>query len=117
VCVIIIGKGLQGKHGKMAYLERWMSSISSLTKATDTEFSVTFDWDHEKMGVPGAFIIRNNHHSQFYLKRVTIYDIPGHGSITFVCNSWVYPAHRYTKDRVFFSNKVINSFLSNGIKL
>ncbi|WJX21007.1 Linoleate 9S-lipoxygenase 5 [Trifolium repens] len=98
-------KGLQGKHGKVAYLERWMSSISSLTKATDTEFSVTFDWDHEKMGVPGAFIIRNNHHSQFYLKRVTIYDIPGHDSITFVCNSWVYPAHRYTKDRVFFSNK------------
>lgn len=91
----------------MAYLERWISSISSLTTATETEFSVTFDWDHEKMGVPGAFIITNNHHSQFYLKTVTIEDIPGHAPITFVCNSWVYPAHRYTHQRVFFTNKVI----------
>lgn len=98
-------KGLQGKHGKVAYLERWISSISSLTTAIDTEFSVTFDWDHEKMGVPGAFIITNNHHSQFYLKTVTIEDIPGHAPITFVCNSWVYPAHRYTHQRVFFTNK------------
>ncbi|XP_004496745.1 linoleate 9S-lipoxygenase 5 [Cicer arietinum] len=98
-------KGLRGKHGKVAYLERWISSISSLTTATETEFSVTFDWDHEKMGVPGAFIITNNHHSQFYLKTVTIEDIPGHAPITFVCNSWVYPAHRYTHQRVFFTNK------------
>ncbi|KAK7280144.1 hypothetical protein RJT34_25206 [Clitoria ternatea] len=98
-------KGLRGKHGKVAHLERWVSTVSSLTKATDTEFSVTFDWDHEDMGVPGAFIIRNHHHSQFYLKTVTIEDIPGHGPVHFVCDSWVYPAHRYTKDRVFFANK------------
>ena len=105
--LLLLAKGLKGKHGKVACLERWMSSISSLTTATDTEFSVTFDWDHEKMGVPGAFIIINNHHSQFYLKTVTLDDIPGHGPITFVCNSWVYPTHRYTHDRVFFANKVI----------
>lgn len=96
--------GLRGKHGKVAHLERWVSTISSLTSATDTEFSVSFDWD-ENMGVPGAFLIRNNHHSQFYLKTVTIEDIPGHGPINFVCNSWVYPAHRYAYDRVFFANK------------
>lgn len=102
---------MQGKHGKVAYLERWISSISSLTRASDTEFSVTFDWDHEKMGVPGAFKIRNNHHSQFYLKKVTIEEIPGHGPVTFLCNSWVYPAHRYTHDRVFFANKVIHFFI------
>ncbi|KAG4998376.1 hypothetical protein JHK82_029161 [Glycine max] len=96
--------GLRGKLGKVAHLERWVSTITSLTSATDTEFTVTFEWD-ESMGVPGAFIIRNNHHSQFYLKTVTIEDIPGHGPVNFVCNSWIYPAHRYAHDRVFFANK------------
>ncbi|KAL2948581.1 hypothetical protein AAZX31_20G132400 [Glycine max] len=92
-------------RGKVANLERWVSTITSLTSTTDTEFSVTFEWD-ESMGVPGAFIIRNNHHSQFYLKTLTIEDIPGHdGPVNFVCNSWVYPAHRYAHDRVFFANK------------
>lgn len=102
-----------GKHGEESYLERWVSTISSLTSASDTEFWVTFDWDHEKMGVPGAFIIRNHHKSQFYLKTVTIEDIPGHGPVNFVCNSWVYPAHRYTHDRVFFSNKVTHLLQSS----
>ncbi|MED6138211.1 Linoleate 9S-lipoxygenase 5 [Stylosanthes scabra] len=97
-------KGLRGKHGKVAYLERWVSKISSLTGAKETEFAVKFDWD-ESIGVPGAIIVRNNHHSQFYLKTITIEDIPGHGPLHFLCNSWVYPAHRYTYDRVFFSNK------------
>ncbi|KAK7834054.1 putative linoleate 9s-lipoxygenase 5 [Quercus suber] len=30
---------------------------------------------------------------------------PGQGRVHFVCNSWVYPADKYGKDRVFFSNK------------
>jgi len=107
LCVLCcVAKGLQGKQGKVAYLEKWVSTISCLTSASDAEFWVTFDWDHEKMGVPGAFIIRNHHKSQFYLKTVTIEGIPGHDPVNFVCNSWVYPAHRYTHDRVFFSNKV-----------
>ncbi|XP_057735899.1 linoleate 9S-lipoxygenase 5-like [Arachis stenosperma] len=97
-------KGNRGKHGKVAYLERWVSKITSLTGAKETEFGVKFDWD-ESIGVPGAIIVRNNHHSQFYLKTITIEDIPGHGSLHFPCNSWIYPAHRYTYDRVFFSNK------------
>ncbi|KAK7831226.1 putative linoleate 9s-lipoxygenase 5 [Quercus suber] len=41
----------------------------------------------------------------FYLKTVTLEDVPGHGRVHFVCNSWVYPAHRYRYNRVFFSNK------------
>ncbi|XP_019442189.1 PREDICTED: linoleate 9S-lipoxygenase 5, chloroplastic-like [Lupinus angustifolius] len=99
------GNGLRGKRGKESYLKRWISKISSLTKATDTEFSITFEWDHEMMGVPGAFIIRNYHHSQFYLKTLTIQDIPGHAPLHFLCNSWVYPVHRYTSPRLFFANK------------
>ncbi|KNA19536.1 hypothetical protein SOVF_060820 [Spinacia oleracea] len=94
--------GLGGKLGKIAYLEKWISTITSLT-AGETTFNVTFEWD-ESETVPGAFIIKNHHHSQFYLKTVTL-DIPGHGPLHFVCNSWVYPAHRYKYNRVFFSNK------------
>lgn len=96
----------KGNLGKVAYLEKWITTITPLT-AGDIEFSVTFDWD-ESLGYPGAFIIRNHHHSQFYLKSLTLNHVPSHehNQIHFVCNSWVYPAHRYKYDRVFFSNKV-----------
>ncbi|KDP40158.1 hypothetical protein JCGZ_02156 [Jatropha curcas] len=94
---------LRGKHGKVAFLESWVKKITPMA-AQETEFNITFDWD-ESMAVPGAFIIRNHHHSQLYLKTVTLEDVPGHGRVHFVCNSWVYPAHRYKYDRVFFSNK------------
>ncbi|KAF8018100.1 hypothetical protein BT93_H3106 [Corymbia citriodora subsp. variegata] len=96
-------RGLQGKLGKPAYLEEWITTITPLT-AGDSAFKVTFDWD-EEVGVPGAIIVQNKHHSQFYLKTVTLEDVPGEGQVHFVCNSWVYPADRYKKDRVFFSNK------------
>ncbi|KAM1749601.1 hypothetical protein ACFX12_010442 [Malus domestica] len=92
-----------GKVGKPAYLENWVTTITPLT-AGETAFDVTFDWD-EEIGVPGAFIVRNYHHSEFYLKTVTLEDVPGEGRVHFVCNSWVYPADKYKKDRVFFANK------------
>lgn len=100
---------LRGRLGKAAYLEKWVSGITTIT-AGETEFDVSFDWD-ESMGVPGAFIIKNHHHSQFYLKTVTLDDVPGHGRLHFVCNSWVYPTHRYKYHRVFFSNKVIQFWI------
>ncbi|VVA12680.1 PREDICTED: linoleate 9S-lipoxygenase [Prunus dulcis] len=93
----------RGKVGKPAYLEDWVTTITPLT-AGECTFEVTFDWD-EEIGVPGAFIIRNDHHSEFYLKTLTLEDVPGEGRIHFVCNSWVYPAKNYKKDRVFFANK------------
>ncbi|NP_001268178.1 lipoxygenase [Vitis vinifera] len=95
--------GLQGKLGKPAYLEDWITTITSLT-AGESAFKVTFDWD-EEIGEPGAFIIRNNHHSEFYLRTLTLEDVPGCGRIHFVCNSWVYPAKHYKTDRVFFTNQ------------
>ncbi|XP_057512598.1 probable linoleate 9S-lipoxygenase 5 [Actinidia eriantha] len=95
--------GLRGKVGKPAYLEDWITTIATLTPG-DTEFNVTFDWD-EEIGVPGAFIIRNFHHSEFYLKTLTLDHVPGHGRVHFVCNSWVYPAEKYKTDRVFFTNQ------------
>ena len=97
---------MQGKIGRPAYLENWITTITPLI-AGESAFKVTFDWENE-IGVPGAFLIRNNHHSEFYLKTLTLEDVPGQGRVHFVCNSWVYPANKYEKDRVFFSNKVIN---------
>lgn len=75
---------------------------------------MSFDWE-DSIGVPGAFIIKNNHRSQFYLKTVTLEDVPNHGKVHFVCNSWVYPAHRYKYDRVFFANKVFPPSYSKTI--
>ncbi|WCJ43140.1 Linoleate 9S-lipoxygenase 1 [Euphorbia peplus] len=97
--------GVQGKVGKPAYLEDWNDSTFSSITPGDSVFKVTFEDDDNDIVIPGAFIIKNHHHSEFYLKTVTLEDVPGHGRIHFVCNSWVYPAKRYTKDRVFFTNK------------
>ncbi|KAL5701873.1 hypothetical protein ACHQM5_027159 [Ranunculus cassubicifolius] len=97
------GNGVRGQIGKKAYLEKWITKISPLV-AGETAYTITFDWD-ESEGVPGAFIVENRHHSQFYLRTVTLEDVPGAGRIHFLCNSWVYPTHRYKYPRVFFSNK------------
>ncbi|CAK9186384.1 unnamed protein product [Ilex paraguariensis] len=96
-------KGLKAKLGKAAFVENWISTFTSVS-AADATFNIFFEWD-ESMSVPGAFIIKNYHHNQFYLKTVTLEDVPGHGQIHFICNSWVYPAHRYKYNRVFFANK------------
>ena len=96
---------MRGNIGKPAYLENWITKITSLT-AGDSAFEVTFDWD-EEIGLPGAFIVRNFHHNEFYLKTLTLHDVPGHGRVHFVCNSWVYPADKYKTDRIFFVNQVI----------
>ncbi|CAH1443655.1 unnamed protein product [Lactuca virosa] len=94
---------LKGKLGNPAILEDWITTITPLT-VEDTEYEVSFEWD-DKIGVPGAFLVKNRHHSEFYLKTLTLHDVPGHGHVHFICNSWVYPSKYYLKDRIFFSNK------------
>lgn len=82
----------------------WETNITQIT-AADVTCNVNFEWE-EEVGVPGAFIVKNSHHNEFYLKTVTLEDVPGHGRIHFVCNSWIYPAECYKKERVFFTNQV-----------
>ncbi|KAK4491090.1 hypothetical protein RD792_001812 [Penstemon davidsonii] len=94
---------LKGKVGKVAYLEKWVTTFTSLTPE-DSTYDINFDWE-EELGVPGAFIIKNSHHNEFYLKTLTLENVPGHGRIHFVCNSWVYPSDKYKTSRVFFSNQ------------
>lgn len=109
----MVAKGLQGKLGKPAYLENWNSTDTDVA-AGESIFSVNFDYEHE-IGKPGALLIKNNHHSEFYLKTVTLEHVPGHGRVHFVCNSWVYPDKKYEKDRVFFTNKVIKCFSNSMV--
>lgn len=99
-------KEFQGKVGKKAYLENWITKMVPVNPK-ETTFKVTFDWD-EEMGIPGAFFIRNNHFTKFFLKSLTLEDVPLVGRIHFDCNSWIYPSIKYNKDRIFFVNKVIS---------
>jgi linoleate 9S-lipoxygenase len=95
---------LRGIVGKAANLENWVTTITPLT-ADHATFGVTFEWDKE-IGVPGAFLITNHHHHEFYLKTLTLEAVPGHGRLHFVCNSWIYPTNYYNnKDRIFFTNQ------------
>uniref|UniRef100_A0A0A9FXP8 PLAT domain-containing protein n=1 Tax=Arundo donax TaxID=35708 RepID=A0A0A9FXP8_ARUDO len=100
--------GNRGRVGAEANLERWPASLPSLTTG-ESNFGVTFDWEVEKLGVPGAIIVKNYHSSEFFLKTITLDDVPGRGTVTFVANSWVYPVGKYRYNRVFFANDVSSS--------
>ncbi|XP_071725507.1 probable linoleate 9S-lipoxygenase 5 [Rutidosis leptorrhynchoides] len=95
--------GLRGKLGKKASVEDWVENTTPVTIVEST-YEITFDWDLD-FGLPGAFLIQNHHHNEFFLMTLTLENVPDHGQLHFVCNSWVYPTKRYTKDRIFFANK------------
>ena len=97
------GNGL-GKLGKPAYLESWLTTLPGVTAGAQNEFRVHFDYDDE-IAVPGALLVKNNHRSEFFLVNVTLSDIPNHGDVHFVCNSWVYPTSNNQGHRIFFANK------------
>ncbi|KAJ3672966.1 hypothetical protein LUZ60_006340 [Juncus effusus] len=91
----------KGKLGKESSLEEWVTTLTSVA-AGESNFKVHFEWDESSLGIPGAVIVKNNHHSEFYLKTLTVKGLKGKPKVHFVCNSWIYPKYAY--DRVFFSN-------------
>ncbi|KAK2371232.1 seed linoleate 9S-lipoxygenase [Trifolium repens] len=93
----------KGKVGKDTFLEGIIASLPTLG-AGESAFNIHFEWDDE-MGIPGAFYIKNYMQVEFYLKSLTLEDVPNHGTIRFVCNSWVYNAKLYKSPRIFFANK------------
>uniref|UniRef100_A0A0R0IXL0 Lipoxygenase n=1 Tax=Glycine max TaxID=3847 RepID=A0A0R0IXL0_SOYBN len=95
-----IGKG---KVGKQTFLEGLVTSLPTLG-AGQSAFNVHFEWDSD-MGIPGAFYIENFKQVEFFLVSLTLEDIPNHGSIHFLCNSWVYNSKKYKSGRIFFANK------------
>ncbi|CAL5195675.1 unnamed protein product [Lathyrus oleraceus] len=93
----------KGKVGKKTYLEGLVTSLPILG-AGQTAFDIHFEWDSE-MGIPGAFYVENNMQGEFFLVSLTLEDIPNHGTIHFVCNSWIYNTTNYKTERIFFANK------------
>ncbi|KOM30093.1 hypothetical protein LR48_Vigan878s001100 [Vigna angularis] len=94
--------GGKGKVGEEAYLNSHLPTLPTLGARQDA-FSIYFEWESD-FGIPGAFYIKNFKTDEFFLVSVTLEDIPNHGSIRFVCNSWVYNFKSYKKDRIFFVN-------------
>ncbi|KAJ3672963.1 hypothetical protein LUZ60_006337 [Juncus effusus] len=93
----------RGKVGKPAFLEKWVTTVSSIYTG-DSNLRIKFEWD-ENDGIPGAVIVKNNHPCEFLLKTLTIdCTTLGKGNVHFVCNSWVYPVSKYKYDRIFFAN-------------
>jgi linoleate 9S-lipoxygenase len=88
--------------GKAANLEEWVTTVSTVA-AGESKFKINFEWD-QSHGIPGAVSVKNNHHSEFFLKTLTLEGVPGKGKVHFVCNSWIYP--KYSYDRIFFTNEV-----------
>ncbi|CAO2167342.1 unnamed protein product [Urochloa humidicola] len=95
--------GNRGKVCAEASLEQWLTKLPSLT-SSESKFRVRFNWEVEEHGVPGAIIVKNNHASEFFLKTITLDDVPGRGTVVFVANSWIYPQSKYRYNRVFFTS-------------
>jgi linoleate 9S-lipoxygenase len=99
-----------GVVGAEASLEPWLfPTILPMITAGESKLGVTFNWSVSKLGVPGAIIVRNCLSSEFFLKTITLNNVPGTrtGTVVFVANSWVYPQAMYgNDDRVFFANDV-----------
>ncbi|XP_066371270.1 probable linoleate 9S-lipoxygenase 4 [Miscanthus floridulus] len=94
--------GGRGKVGTAAHLEEAVVSLKSKTDG-ETVFRVNFEW-HESQGIPGAVLVRNLQHAEFFFKTLTLEGVPGRGTVVFVANSWIYPHKLYSQERIFFAN-------------
>ncbi|KAK7300849.1 hypothetical protein RJT34_11700 [Clitoria ternatea] len=99
----------KGKVGKATFIEKHLPTFPTLGDRQDA-FNIHFEWDAD-FGIPGAFYITNFMHDEFFLVTLTLDDIPNHGTIHFLCNSWIYNYRHYTKDRIFFHN---NTYLPSA---
>ncbi|KAJ7561183.1 hypothetical protein O6H91_03G017200 [Diphasiastrum complanatum] len=91
-----------GKRSQNVSVQNWFLAFDGITVG-DVTYTISFTVDRN-FGVPGAFIIQNNHVNEFYLKFVSLV-LPDHSTIKFMCNSWVYNVSKYKSDRIFFSNR------------
>ncbi|XP_030547745.1 linoleate 9S-lipoxygenase 6-like [Rhodamnia argentea] len=67
-----------------------------------TVYSVKFKVEAE-FGIPGAFLITNEHKHKFFLQAAT-FEVSSVEIIHFDCQTWVFPIRRTKTDRIFFSN-------------
>ncbi len=96
-----------GKLGKECEVLNWNLVQDSLI-SEDVTYPVTLLVPKD-FGTPGAFIVRNKHMNEFFLKSLSL-TLPDNSSgnktqVFFPCNSWVYNEKKYQCNRIFFSNQ------------
>ncbi|XP_031248430.1 probable linoleate 9S-lipoxygenase 5 [Pistacia vera] len=91
----------KGKLSEKAYLKRKESHKRNGTRTTTYTIKVNVE---PEFGIPGAFIIENQHKHEFFIESATL-QAPENLSIYFDCRSWVYPMKHTQTSRIFFSNK------------
>ncbi|KAI5082937.1 hypothetical protein GOP47_0002680 [Adiantum capillus-veneris] len=90
---------------KNAELRNWDAQHNQLAADQGSTYSITFTIDKE-FGLPGALLVTNHHHDEFYLESVTLHDPDNPGQhLYFSCHSWIYNAINYNSPRVFFTNQ------------
>uniref|UniRef100_F6HRH9 Lipoxygenase n=1 Tax=Vitis vinifera TaxID=29760 RepID=F6HRH9_VITVI len=92
----------KGKLSEKAYLKHGKCSEHNGTKIT--KYKVKFRVEPD-FGIPGAFLIKNEHKHKFFLQSATL-EVPANQSIQFNCKSWIYPFTKTKTNRLFFSNTV-----------
>lgn len=84
-------------------LENWAINKANLDLVADEDYyPVTFSVPKD-FGQPGAFIVRNHHPNEFYMKTLRL-EAPDQNTIDFPSYAWVHNYKHYPKDRVFFAN-------------
>lgn len=97
----LIGTG-KGKLSEKAYLKHGKSTKQQGTEITTYEIKVHVE---PEFGIPGAFLMTNQHRRKFFLESMTL-EIQDKQIIHFDCRSWVYPIKKTKSERLFFSNAV-----------
>ncbi|CAK7349233.1 unnamed protein product [Dovyalis caffra] len=92
----------KGKLSAKAYLNHGKSKGHNGTKTRTYKIKIHVEPD---FGIPGAFLMKNQHKHKFFLESVTL-EIPDNQIIYFDCRSWVYPLRKTKSDRLFFSNNI-----------
>ncbi|KDP45238.1 hypothetical protein JCGZ_15103 [Jatropha curcas] len=96
----------KGKLSEKAYLKHGKRKKYEGTKTTAYKIKLHVE---QGFGIPGAFLISNQHKHEFFLESATL-EFLENQIIHFDCRSWVYPVQKTKSDRLFFSN---TSYLPN----
>jgi lipoxygenase len=97
----LLGTG-KGKLSAKAYLKHGKSEGHGGTKTRVYKIKIHVEPD---FGIPGAFLMKNQHKYKFFLESITL-EILDNQIIYFDCRSWVYPFQKTKSERLFFSNNV-----------
>lgn len=106
----VTGKGKLSDKANLKYRKSRKNKVNE-TREVTYELECNVD---AGFGIPGAFVIRNQHKFKFLLESMTLFVLPPDQiqTLHFESNSWVYPFHLTQKDRVFFANPVSFFFFS-----